>query len=149
MWSDPGVTRLIGGKPSSEQQTWSRMLTYLGHWQLLGFGYWAIEEKQSRAFAGEIGFADFKRDIAPSMKGYPEIGFALGSPFHGKGYATEAARAVVAWGDANVNAEKTVCLIDPRNAASLRVAQKCGYEVFEHGVYNGTPALFLARTAAR
>lgn len=145
MWADPDVTRFIGGKPSTAQQTWSRMLAYLGHWQLMGFGYWAIEEKASSAFVGEAGFADFKRDIAPSMKGYPELGFALACAHHGKGYATEAARAVVTWGDAHLASRKTVCLINPDNAASLRVAEKCGYEVFEQSEYNGQQVLLLAR----
>lgn len=148
MWSDPQVTRMISGRPSSEQQTWSRMLAYAGHWALMGFGYWSIEEKSSGEFAGEAGFADFKRAIAPSMRNLPELGFALASRFHGKGYATEAAQAALSWTDAHLPARKTVCLIDPKNAASLRVAQKCGYEVFEEGSYNEQPALFLARRAA-
>ncbi len=147
MWADPNVTRFIGGRPSTEQQTWARLLAYAGHWALMGFGYWAIEEKESKAFAGEVGFADFKRDIDASMKGFPEIGFALAACFHGKGYATEAARAAISWVDANLSYEKTVCLINPQNAASLRVAQKCGYDLFAEGIYNEQKALFLSRAA--
>ena len=145
MWSDPAVTRFIGGKPSSPQQTWTRLLSYLGHWAALRFGYWAIEERSTAAYVGEIGFADFKRDIVPAMSGYPEFGFALVSSAHGRGYATEAARAVVAWGDGNLAATRTVCLIDPDNAASIRIANTCGYEVFERATFNGKQALFLAR----
>ncbi|MFZ1017693.1 MAG: GNAT family N-acetyltransferase, partial [Candidatus Cybelea sp.] len=69
MWADPIVTKYISGRPSTVQQTWSRLLTYVGHWNLMGFGYWAIEEKSSGDFVGEAGLADFKRDIAASMKG--------------------------------------------------------------------------------
>lgn len=147
MWADPEVIRFIGGQPSSEQRTWARLVGYVGHWALMGFGYWVIEHQESGEFVGEIGLADFKRDIAPSMRGCPELGFAIGSRFHGKGYATECARAVVGWADRHLSAARTVCLIDPQNAASLRVVEKCGYEVFEHGDYNGGPALFLARRA--
>ena len=75
--ADPIVTKYISGRPSTVQQTWSRLLTYVGHWNLMGFGYWAIEEKSSGDFVGEAGLADFKRDIAASMKGNPELGFAL------------------------------------------------------------------------
>ncbi len=146
MWSDPMVTRFIGGKPSTEQQTWMRMLSYAGHWSFMGFGYWVIETKDSSRFVGEAGFADFKRDIAASMKGRPELGFALASASHGKGYATEAACAVLAWGDTHLQYDKTVCLINPENVASRRVVEKCGYRVFEESTYNGLPALFLART---
>jgi RimJ/RimL family protein N-acetyltransferase len=146
MWSDPVVTRFIGGKPSTEQQTWSRVIGYVGHWSLMGFGYWALEEKAGGSFVGELGFANFHRDIAASMKDVPELGWALASRFHGKGYATEAVRAAVAWGDVRFESARTVCLIDPDNVASVRVAQKCGYDVFERAVFNDQPTLFLARS---
>jgi len=145
MWSDPIVTRYIGGKPSTEQQTWSRMLGYAGHWSFMGFGYWALEEKSTGSFAGDVGFANFRRDIAPSMRDAPELGWALASRFHGLGYGTEAVRAAVAWGNARFGSSRTVCLINPENLASLRVAQKCGYEVFERTTFNEQPTLFLAR----
>jgi RimJ/RimL family protein N-acetyltransferase len=147
MWADPNVTQFIGGKPSTEQQTWARLLSYIGHWSLMGFGYWVIEERDTASFVGEIGFADFKRDIDPAMREGPEIGFALAPAHHGKGYATESVRAILAWGDARLPSRKTVCMISPENLASLRVAAKCGYEIFEHSTFNGSPVLFLARTA--
>ena len=147
MWSDPVVTRFIGGKPSTEQQTWSRMLGYAGHWALLGFGYWALEEKSSGSFVGELGFANFKRDIAASMRDVPELGWALAARVHGRGYATEAVRAAVAWADVRFESARTVCLIDPENLASIRVAQKCGYDVFERALYNERLTLFLERQA--
>ncbi|HEY2554263.1 MAG TPA: GNAT family N-acetyltransferase, partial [Candidatus Cybelea sp.] len=149
MWTDPIVTRYISGRASTEQQTWSRLLTYIGHWDLLGFGYWAIEEKSTGDFVGEVGLADFKRDIAPSMKGSPELGFALIPSVHGKGYATEAVRGALSWADANIAQRRSVCLVNPQNVASRHVAEKCGYEVFEENLYNGQGVLFLARNADR
>ena len=147
MWSDPAVTRYIGGKPSSEQQVWMRILGYTGHWALLGFGYWVVEEKASGAFAGELGFADYKRPIAASMRGFPELGWALAPHAHGRGYATEALRAALAWGDAHLLSARTVCLIDPENAPSIRVAEKCGYRVFERGSFAERTMLFCERFA--
>jgi RimJ/RimL family protein N-acetyltransferase len=149
MWSDPNVTRFISGRASTEQQTWNRLLSYVGHWALMGFGYWVIEEKATGEFVGDVGFADFKRAIAPSMRGKPELGFALASRFHGKGYATEAVHGALAWADAELPEPRTVCLVTPQNVASLHVVHKCGYELFENGVYNDQPVLFLARDARR
>jgi len=146
MWSDPAVVRFIGGKPSSEQQTWSRLLGYAGHWALLKFGYWALEEKASGRFVGELGFADFRRDIEPSMKDVPELGWALASHVHGQGYATEAVGAAVAWGDARFGQARTVCMIDPQNLASIRVAQKCGYREFKRTLFNDRPTIFFDRS---
>ena len=145
MWTDPDVVRYIGGKPSTEQQAWSRMVNYAGHWALMGFGYWVIEEKSTGSFVGEVGFADFRRVIAGSMRGVPEIGWTLDSRFHGRGYATEAVRAAVAWGDVRFGPVRTVCLINAANVASIRVAEKSGYAEFERTVFNEQPTLFLAR----
>jgi RimJ/RimL family protein N-acetyltransferase len=147
MWADPAVVKFIGGKPSTEQQTWMRLLSYVGHWSVMGFGYWVIEETGTKQFVGEIGFADFKRDIAPSMKDVPELGFALRAAYHGKGYATEAAGAVLAWGDEHLPGPRTVCLINPENVASVRIATTCGYEVFDRTTFNGQATLFLERMA--
>ncbi len=145
MWSDPLVTRFIGGTPSSEQRTWARLLSYVGHWALMGFGYWVIEERESGQFVGEIGFADFKRDGAPLLRSGPELGFALAPRFHGRGYATEAVRAVLAWGDACLARGRCVCLVDAQNAVSLHVLEKVGFEILERSPFNGLAAVFLAR----
>ena len=127
MWSDPAITRYTIGDPSPPAQTWKRILTYRGHWTLLGFGYWAVEEKATGRYIGDIGFAEHKRDIRPSIEGMPELGWALISKVHGRGYATEALRAAVAWGDSHFGAVDTVCIINPENQASVRVAEKLGY----------------------
>lgn len=130
MWADPAVTRYIGGKPSTTQETWFRILRYAGLWSILGYGYWVIEEKSSGRFIGEVGFADFKRDIKPSLDGSPEIGWALIPSAHGQGYATEAVRAALKWSDAHVPAARTVCMISLENAPSIHVAEKAGYREF-------------------
>ena len=124
MWSDPDVVRYTVGSPLPPQRTWMRLLGHRGHWSVLGFGYWAVEEKESGRYIGELGYAHLKRDLHASVDDVPELGWALVTSAHGKGYATEALRAVVAWGDALFESERTVCIIDPGNDASARVAQK-------------------------
>lgn len=146
MWSDFEVTRFIGGKPLSGEEVWARLLRYAGHWALLGFGYWLIEDKQSGRFVGEMGFADFKRQITPSFEGIPEIGWALAPWAHGKGYATEALRAAIAWGDRHFGSKTTGCLINPDNIASIRVAEKGGFKSFCHTFYKDHPAIILRRS---
>jgi RimJ/RimL family protein N-acetyltransferase len=147
MWADAVVTRFIGGQPLTEEEAWTKFLRYAGHWALLGFGYWVVEEKAAGTFVGEIGFADFKRDVQPSLKGVPEIGWVLASQAHGKGYATEAVRAAVAWGDAHFQSPRTACIIAPENLASIRVAVKCGYKGPQRAFYKGKPTLMYVRDA--
>ena len=147
MWSDPGVVRYTIGEPSPPQKTWIRILAYRGHWALLSYGYWAVEEKASRRYIGELGFADFKRDIVPSIDGMPELGWALAPQFHGKGYATEALRAAVAWGDDHFAQRRTVCIIHRDNHRSFRVAEKLGYKPIFSAVGSAQPNTILARPA--
>ncbi|MGE0828272.1 MAG: GNAT family N-acetyltransferase [Hyphomonadaceae bacterium] len=144
MWADPAVTRYIGGRPSARDETWARLLRYIGHWAALGYGFWAIEEKQSGRFLGEAGFADFKRAFDPPMI-VPEMGWSLAPAAQGQGYATEAVRAALAWGDAHFGASPTRCIIDPANAASIAVATKCGYREIARTHYKGEPTILFER----
>jgi RimJ/RimL family protein N-acetyltransferase len=145
MWADPNVTRYIGGKPFTEEESWTRLLRYVGHWTLMGFGYWLVEEKATGNFVGEIGFADWKRDLQPSLKGVPETGWTLVTTAHGRGYATEGVSAAVAWSDANFPSARTACIINPENLASIRVAVKCGYRELQITTYRGQPTLMFVR----
>ena len=145
LWGDPEVTRYIGGKPSSREEVWSRILRYAGHWFWLGFGFWAVQEKATGQFIGEIGFADFKRSIEPSIDGLPEIGWVLTPSMQGRGYATEAVREVTMWGDARFASGTTVCLIHPDNEPSLRVAAKSGYRELKRTTYKELPTIILSR----
>jgi len=148
MWADAVVTRYIMGKPATREESWARLLRYVGHWAVLGYGFWAVEEKTSGTYLGEIGFAEFQRDIQPPLVGVPEIGWVLAPHAQGRGNATEAVRAAVAWGDTRFGGARTVCLIHPENAASIRVAEKCGYREFHRTEYHGKPAIMLERPAS-
>ncbi|QOY91270.1 GNAT family N-acetyltransferase [Paludibaculum fermentans] len=145
MWSDAGVTRFIGGRPFTEEEIWARFLRYSGLWQFLGFGYWAVEERATGRFVGEVGFADFKREVEPSIQGIPELGWALAPEAQGKGFATEAARAALEWSDVHLKAGRTVCLINPENAASVRVAEKCGFQEYCRTTYKGHATVMYER----
>jgi RimJ/RimL family protein N-acetyltransferase len=144
MWGDADVVRYIGGRQFSREEVWARLLRYVGHWSLLGYGYWAVHEKASGRFVGEVGLADFKRDLEPRLDA-PEVGWVLATWSHGKGFATEAVRAALAWGASQLGAERTVCIIDPPNAASIHVAEKCGYKEVGHLTYKGSAALLFER----
>ena len=49
------IARFIGGRPYTREEVWARILRYVGHWTLKGYGFWAIEEKLSGDFIGEAG----------------------------------------------------------------------------------------------
>jgi RimJ/RimL family protein N-acetyltransferase len=145
MWSEPQVVRYTLGEPSPPQRTWLRLLAYRGHWALLGFGYWAVQEKASGRYIGELGFADFRRKLKLSLDGLPELGWALVPWAQGKGYATEALRAAVAWGDVKFRSPRTVCIIHRDNERSLRVAAKLGYATVLQAASEAENDFILAR----
>lgn len=145
MWASPEVTRFIGGKPSSRPDTWGRLLRYIGHWTALDYGYWAVEEKASGRYLGDIGFADFKRETDPSFEGIPEIGWALAPWAHGQGYAVEAVRAALEWGDSHFGGARIVCMISSDNDRSIRVAEKVGFKPFAQNEYEGATTIFFER----
>jgi RimJ/RimL family protein N-acetyltransferase len=144
LWTDPVVTRYIGGRPSTEEEVWARLLRNVGHWELIGFGYWIVEDRDG-GLVGEVGFADHRRDLVPSLVGLPELGWVLVPRAHGRGYATEAARAALDWADASLGAERTACIIHPENAQSRRVAAKCGYVEVARTTYKGDPTIVYMR----
>ncbi|HTS60911.1 MAG TPA: GNAT family N-acetyltransferase [Candidatus Acidoferrales bacterium] len=145
VWSDPIVVRYFGGYPLTREDSWARLLRYAGHWALLGFGFWAIEERVSGEYVGDIGFARLHREIEPPLPDVPEVGWALASRVHGKGYATEAVRAALEWGETRFAEAKTVCIIHPDNRPSLRVAAKCGFRECGRATYRGQPTLVFER----
>lgn len=148
MWSNPAVTRYIGGRAFTSEEVWTRILRYVGHWTLLGFGYWLVAERDSGAFVGEVGFADFERDVTPSFGGAPEAGWIVAPSARGKGYANEAIRAAHAWMNDVYGTRRTVCMIDQDNVISQQIAAAHGYRVWSETRYHGTPVRLYERSVA-
>ena len=144
LWSDPDVTRFIGGKPFSESEVWARLLRYVGHWALMGFGYWVVRARSDRRFLGEVGIADARRPITPAFGTTPEAGWAFLPSAQGQGFAREAVGALTHWCDQQGMA-RTVCMIDPSNHASLRLADALGYRRYAETPYQDAPVILLER----
>ena len=149
MWQEPAFYRYLAGRPLPEEGVWTKMLRHLGVWALYGYGYWAVEEKSTGQFIGNVGFGEWQRAIEPSIKGWPEMGWVLAPHVHGRGYATEATQAVLAWGDVHLPTPRTVCLIDEDNAPSRGLAAKLGYQEFGRAAYHGCDVLLLERLAVK
>jgi RimJ/RimL family protein N-acetyltransferase len=149
MWSDPAVVRFIGGRPFSQEETWARLLKYIGHWALKRFGFWMVEELSTSNLVGEIGFAEHKRKITPSLEGIPEMGWAFAAEYHGRGYASEAMRAALGWADAHLHAAETACIINQENVRSVRLAEANGFVRAGDTVYKDKPIEMFRRNKAR
>jgi RimJ/RimL family protein N-acetyltransferase len=124
MCGDPEVTRYLMTRFSREQ-SWRHLAFLIGHWELRGFGMWAVEEKETGDFVGRIGFAE--------PEGWPgfELAWTLARRFWRRGYATEGARAALAHGFTVLRKDRVVSLIHPENQASIRLAERLGESLQE------------------
>ena len=118
--ADPEVIRYLWGEPQSRSEAWRAMAMTLGHWALRGYGMWAVERKSDGAFVGRVGM------INP--EGWPglEVGWTLGKPYWGQGYATEAAAASMRYAFLTQSVDRIISCIDPGNKASQAVALRLG-----------------------
>lgn len=147
MWADPAVYTLIGGQPRAREEVWLRLLRSIGQWAAFGHGQWIVRETDGGRFVGDLGLMDMRRAIDPPIDDCPETGWALAAHAHGRGYASEAMRAVLDWADGQGLA-RTVCIIHPDNAASIRLADRLGYRLKTTGTYRGQPTPIFERRAA-
>jgi RimJ/RimL family protein N-acetyltransferase len=142
--ADPVVMRYIGGKTQTRVETWSRLLRCAGSWPLVGFGFWAVEEREAARYVGEVALFDALRDVEPRIE-VLETGWIFAPWAQGRGYATEAVRAMLAWSDAQPGMADTACIVDAANGASQRVAIKCGYVEQRRFDYEGDATIFYTR----
>jgi RimJ/RimL family protein N-acetyltransferase len=145
MMADMAVMRHIGGKALAREDSWRKLLCGAGCWAIFGWGYWAIARRDDGAMIGQLGFADFKRGMTPSIENLPEMGWLLAAEAGGKGYATEAGLAALDWIDAAHGRPEVVAIIDEGNAPSIRVAEKLGFDERGPATYRDEPILLFRR----
>lgn len=126
--ADPEVRRYLGdGRPLERPAAWRELALLIGHWGLRGFGQWAVVQAETGELVGRAGLWQ--------PEGWPglEVGWVLGRPYWGRGFATEAARAALDHAFASLRARRVISLIHPQNERSIRVAARLG-ERYERAV---------------
>jgi RimJ/RimL family protein N-acetyltransferase len=145
VYGDAGVVRHLGGRPFTREEAWARLMRHFGHWQFFGFGFWVLRDRQDGRYIGDVGLAYFRRDIEPAYEDAPEAGWVLAPWAQHRGFATEAACAAHDWLDDRLRPRRTVCIIEPENSGSIRVAQKCGYKEFARTTYKNSAIILFER----
>ncbi len=121
MCADQEVMRYINdGRTLTREDTWRDMALILGHWELRGYGLWAVEERATHKLIGRIGHWN-----PESWPGF-EVGWMLDRKYWGHGFATEGAMAAVNYAFSVLDIPHAISLIHPDNALSIRVAEKLG-----------------------
>ncbi len=111
------------------------MAMLLGHWQLRGYGLWALVEKDSDRLIGRAGFFN--------PEGWPgfEIGWMLVKSHWGKGLAFEGAGAALDYGRKVLKRQNIISVIHEHNQASMRLAERLGAVVEREMVFRGVPVV--------
>lgn len=127
IWADPEVVHFVGGQPKTRSEAWRSFLTNVGHWQITGFGQWAIETHRTKRVVGQAGFFYGARELGEDFDHWPEAGWVLSRDAQGVGLGAEATRAAHDWFD-RVITGPLVCMIDPEHERSRKLAEILGYK---------------------
>jgi RimJ/RimL family protein N-acetyltransferase len=111
------------------------------YYELWGFGLWAVVEKKERQVIGFCGFSRFP-DVGGQSE--TEIGYRLARAYWGRGLATEAAIAVRDFGFQTLCLPRLVAIIDPKNMASIAVAEKVGLRYEKDTIFQEMPVRIYA-----
>lgn len=133
-YADPEVMRYLGvGRTLGRDETQESLRRMTRNFEVDGFGQLAVERRADGAMMGRCGFlvwdAETLTPVTEAEATGPtelEVGYALGRPYWGEGYATEAATAVRDHALGAMGRERLIAFIRPENIRSRRVAEKLG-----------------------
>ena len=128
--SHPAVAAWLG--PLTREDAERTVARYERHWELHGFGRYAVADRETEALVGRVGLMRQPDWVATVEK--DEVGWVIAAGRWGEGLATEAAGAAIADAFGRVGLERIVSWTTPDNLASRRVMEKCGLR------YRGTAA---------
>lgn len=124
--SHPETCRYLGPAPT-RADTYQRFQRNAGSWLLHGYGMLMVRQKGYTDLIGNCGIFQSWRDLGEDFDNCPEAGWIIGADHVGKGSAGEAMRTILAWFDREFGPKRMVCMIEPDNAASIRLADKLGF----------------------
>jgi RimJ/RimL family protein N-acetyltransferase len=123
IYSDAETMTFMGRPPASVEFERQQIQTLIErHYKRHGFGVWATVLKENGELIGRCGL--MRQEIGGSQE--VEVAYLLERKYWGRGLATEAARGIVRFGFEQLQLPRIVAVINPRNVASIRVAEKIG-----------------------
>ncbi len=117
---DERTVRFMGGRVLDRAQAWRNMASLIGHWTIRGYGYFSVETKDTGEWVGRVG------PFYPEGWPAPEIGWTISPDHWGKGYATEASRAMIDYVFNTLGWSRVIHVILTGNERSIAVAEKLG-----------------------
>lgn len=117
--ADEEVMKFLGGT-QSRPMAWRGFCSYLGSWQFLGFGMFAVVLKETGEWIGRIG------PINPEAWPDKEVGWGILSKYSGKGFALESAIASMDYAFDVLGWDNLIHTIAPENFNSQKLAARLG-----------------------
>lgn len=142
-YADPECTKFTFRRALTEGESWRAMASMVGHWQLRGYGPYAVEEKSTGAVLGTAGL------WYPNDWPEPEIKWALGRKHWGKGFASEAVRSVQAMALVHAPELRPISLIHGENTPSINLAVAVGARLENTVEFRGDPWLVYRHPSSR
>lgn len=121
LYSDVNAMRLLGG-PRDLAGTRFALERSMTHQHVTGFSFWPVIERESGLLIGEAGLFPLSPE-GPDVS----LGYALGARWWGRGYATEASRAVIGEAFGALGMDRLVAITREANLGSRHVLEKLGF----------------------
>jgi RimJ/RimL family protein N-acetyltransferase len=138
LYGDATAMHFIGG-PHSVQRTRQGIAGYIEQQRRAGYSFWAVTETASGAVIGEAGLYPMN-GVGPDI----ELGYALGTPWWGRGYATEAGGAILRAAFDELGVARVAAVAKRENTASLHVLEKLGFRLEgERDAWGARQLLFI------
>lgn len=123
LYCNPEITKYIPDAPRSYEEAKEELEWFLnGHPRHPELGLWATIHKETGKFIGRCGLLPWTIEGQQEV----EVAYTLSQDYWGQGLATEAAQGILQYGFEQLHLSRMICLIDPENIASQRVAEKIG-----------------------
>jgi len=139
-WADPDRTRFFLSGTQNQAQSWLAFTSMTGEWVLREYGMFAIQPKGGSNVIGHAGIW-FPPDLDE-----PELAWSLYAGNEGRGYATEAATAVLSWTGSHLGLPPLMSFVHPDNTPSIAVAKRLGAHFEKETTLRGDPRIVFRHT---
>lgn len=122
LYSYEGMTDYMEGLYSYEEEYEYQKAYISNMYRFFGYGMWLVFEKETGKLVGRAGI-----EHREELDGEPEHGYAIGTPWQGKGYATEVCRAILTYAWEELGFDEICSLVLPENEVSVHLLEKLGF----------------------
>lgn len=132
LYSYEGMTDYMEGLYSYEEEYEYQKAYIENMYRFFGYGMWLVFEKETGKLVGRAGL-----EHREEVQGELELGYAIGTPWQGKGYATEVCGGIIRYAGEELGFNEICSLVQPENMASVHLLEKLGFSVEKNLLLDG------------